>query len=169
MIHKVNRKIPDSRNLQVYPSSCPRYSHIQVMHQFYSLMSLIRHGPGRPMSCLLILLLSLSGLISSALVTRFDPGLPALSGASRSSRVQAASSFTSVNIPIVEENSHDRQQVEPTIAIDPRNPNIIVAGAQDYRLKDFGQHRWHGYYRSIDGGQTWTSRLLPGFPGDLSP
>lgn len=122
------------------------------------------------MSCLLILLLSMSVLISSALVARFDPGLPAISGASlASSRVQAPSSFTLVNVPIVEENSHDRQQVEPTIAIDPRNPNIIVAGAQDYRLKEFGQHRWHGYYRSTDGGQTWTSMLLPGFPGDPSP
>ena len=73
------------------------------------------------------------------------------------------------NVPVVGEASPDRQQVETTIAVDPRNPNILVAGAQDYRLKSVGEHRWHGYYRSTDGGQTWTSSLLPGFPGDTSP
>jgi len=73
------------------------------------------------------------------------------------------------NIGIVGEALPDRQQVEPTIAVDPRDPNIIVAGAQDLRLRSVGEHRWHGYYRSIDGGNTWASSLLPGFPGDNSP
>jgi len=72
------------------------------------------------------------------------------------------------NIPVVGEAAPDRQQVETTIVVDPRNPNVLVAGAQDYRLKSIGEHRWHGYYRSVDGGQTWTSGLLPGFPGDAS-
>ncbi len=67
-----------------------------------------------------------------------------------------------VNLP------RDRQQVEPTIAVHPWNSNIIVAGAQDYRLKSSGGHRWNGYYRSMDGGYTWTQSLLPGFPGDNS-
>jgi hypothetical protein len=73
------------------------------------------------------------------------------------------------NVDVAGEASPDRQRVEPTIAVDPRNPNILVAGAQDLRLKATGEHRWHGYYRSIDGGQTWSSSLLPGFPGDMSP
>ncbi len=73
------------------------------------------------------------------------------------------------NIDIAGETSPDRQRVEPTIAIDPRNPQIIVAGAQDLRLISVGEHRWHGYYRSTDSGQTWSSTLLPGFPGDSSP
>jgi hypothetical protein len=72
------------------------------------------------------------------------------------------------NIDIAGEASSDRQRVEPTIAVDPRNPNIIVSGAQDLRLFPQG-HRWHGYYRSIDGGLTWSSSLVPGFPGDTSP
>ncbi len=63
----------------------------------------------------------------------------------------------------------ERQQVEPTIAVDPRNPSIIVAGAQDYRLLSVGGHRWHGYYRSTDGGSTWSVSLVPGFLGDDSP
>jgi hypothetical protein len=74
-----------------------------------------------------------------------------------------------VNLPVVGEAAPDRQQVEPTIAIDPRNPSIIAAGAQDLRLRAAGQHRWHGLYRSTDGGQTWTDSLLPGFLGDTSP
>ena len=68
------------------------------------------------------------------------------------------------------EDPHNRQQVEPTIAVHPLNPNIIVAGAQDLRLVgEPGHHnRWHGYYRSTDRGRTWSVSLLPGFPGDVS-
>ncbi len=72
------------------------------------------------------------------------------------------------NIDIAGENGADRQRVEPTIAVDPLNPSIIVAGAQDLSLKP-AEHRWHGYYRSTDGGVTWSGSLLPGFPGDGSP
>ncbi|HVH15696.1 MAG TPA: hypothetical protein VNA15_08270 [Candidatus Angelobacter sp.] len=86
--------------------------------------------------------------------------------------INAASSGFSLtstpNIEIAGENSPDRQRVEPTIAVDPRNPSIVVAGAQDLRLKAVGEHRWHGYYRSTDGGQSFSSGLLPGFPGDAS-
>src|SRR5437660_5452419 len=76
---------------------------------------------------------------------------------------------TGSNVGIVGDAPPDRQQVEPTIAIDPRNPSIIVAGAHDLILVSAGEHRWHGFYRSTDGGQTWTNILLPGFPGDTSP
>jgi hypothetical protein len=72
------------------------------------------------------------------------------------------------NIDIAGEVPPDRQQVETTVAIDPLNTSIIVAGAQDLRMKPL-EHRWHGYYRSTDGGQTWITSLLPGFPGDSSP
>jgi len=74
------------------------------------------------------------------------------------------------NVDITSSNdSAERQQVEPTIAVDPHNPSVVVAGAQDYRLLSTGGHRWHGYYRSVDGGQTWSVMLLPGYPGDSSP
>ena len=88
--------------------------------------------------------------------------------AGASSHLAGTASDHVSNVPIVGETPPDRQQVEPTIAVDPRNGSIIVAGAQDLRLKSQGEHRWHGYYRSTDGGQTWTSSLLPGFPGDTS-
>ncbi len=73
------------------------------------------------------------------------------------------------NMDIAGEDAPDRQRVEPTIAADPGNPSIIVAGAQDLRLKVTGGHRWLGYYRSTDNGLTWSSSLVPGFPGDTSP
>jgi len=74
------------------------------------------------------------------------------------------------NVDITASNdSSERQQVEPTIAVDPHNPSVVVAGAQDYRLLSTGGHRWHGYYRSVDGGQTWSVILLPGYLGDNSP
>jgi hypothetical protein len=66
----------------------------------------------------------------------------------------------------------DRQRAEPTIAVDPRNPSILVAGAQDLDLQSnccpVTGHRWNELYRSVDGGLTWTASLVPGFPGDTS-
>src|SRR5436853_7878898 len=62
----------------------------------------------------------------------------------------------------------ERQHVEPTIAVDPRNPNIIVAVAHDYRLLSVGGHRCHGFYRSTDDGLTCAVSLVHGFPGDNS-
>ena len=97
--------------------------------------------------------------------TRYQPSLssPVL--------VTAASSSGTVgsNVPIVGEASPDRQQVETAISVDPRSQNILVAGAQDLRLKSLGEHRWNGYCRSADSGQTWTNSLIPGYPGDTSP
>ena len=80
----------------------------------------------------------------------------------------SSSGVPGTNVPVVGEAGPDRQQVETTISVDPHNPNILVAGAQDMRLKSVGEHRWHGYYRSVDRGQTWTNGLLPGYPGDTS-
>ncbi len=62
-------------------------------------------------------------------------------------------------------------QNEPTIAVDPTNPNILVAGANDYRLelsRSFKYTVWMGYYRSTDGGKTWNNSFVPGYPGDIS-
>jgi hypothetical protein len=68
-------------------------------------------------------------------------------------------------------DSARRNQPEPTIAINPRNPNIIAAGAQDFRrARDLraacGGDRWNGFYLSIDGGLTWSNDLVPGYCTD---
>ena len=64
-----------------------------------------------------------------------------------------------------------RLQPEPTIAIDPLNPDIIAGGAQDFRrtteLRDAcGGDRWNGFYLSINAGATWANSLVPGYCTD---
>jgi len=61
-----------------------------------------------------------------------------------------------------------RPQNEPTVAIDPSNSDIVVAGANDYCRQTVGGDVWAGYYRSTDGGLTWGHSLVPGYPGDES-
>ena len=61
-----------------------------------------------------------------------------------------------------------RPQNEPSVAIDPTNPQIVVAGSNDYCRQTVGGDVWTGYYRSIDGGVNWSLSLVPGYPGDTS-
>jgi hypothetical protein len=61
-----------------------------------------------------------------------------------------------------------RQQNEPTIAVDPSDTNVVVAGSNDYCAAIVNGDVWTGYYRSDDGGATWTNSLLPGYPDDTS-
>jgi hypothetical protein len=63
-----------------------------------------------------------------------------------------------------------RTQNEPSVAVDPRNPDIMVAGSNDYcaEIQNGSGNVWAGYYRSIDGGTTWSNSLVPGYPADES-
>jgi hypothetical protein len=61
-----------------------------------------------------------------------------------------------------------RQQNEPTVAIDPTDTNIVVAGSNDYCASIVNNEVWAGYYRSTNGGQTWSLSLVPGYPDDIS-
>src|SRR5437763_3985259 len=68
------------------------------------------------------------------------------------------------------------RQNEPAVAVDPRNPDVIVGSSNDYCpvLNADGSFLglgdiWLGYYRSEDGGQSFTSSLVPGYQGDQSP
>jgi hypothetical protein len=61
-----------------------------------------------------------------------------------------------------------RQQNEPTLAIDPRDPGIWASGSNDYCTVPTAGDTWAGFYRSADGGSTWTDSLLPGYNGDTS-
>ena len=64
-----------------------------------------------------------------------------------------------------------RPQAEPAVAVNPRDPQVIVAGAADQcyggeRQYPFSQSQgWLGLYRSIDGGGSWQASLMPGYDG----
>src|SRR5919198_1077948 len=68
------------------------------------------------------------------------------------------------------------RQNEPAVGVDPRNTNVIVGSSNDY-CGVFASDGtfiglgvvWLGYYRSEDGGASFTSSLVPGYPGDNSP
>ena len=89
----------------------------------------------------------------------------------------AASPGTDVNVisddvfGVDETDSPRRNQPETALSINPRNPDIIVGGAQDFRRARelraaCGGDRWNGFYLSIDGGLTWTNELVPGYCTD---
>ena len=61
-----------------------------------------------------------------------------------------------------------RSQNEPSIAVDPSNSSVVVAGANDYCAQIVNGDVWAGYYRSTDGGLTWQDSLVPGYPADAS-
>jgi hypothetical protein len=61
-----------------------------------------------------------------------------------------------------------RSQNEPTVAVDPNNTSVIVAGANDYCAAIVNGDVWAGYYRSTDGGSSWQDSLVPGYPADTS-
>ena len=70
-----------------------------------------------------------------------------------------------------------QRQNEPSMAISSRNPLHMLAGANDYRTVDLPGvsgaaeptgDSWLGLFKSFDGGQTWTSTLVPGYPQDTS-
>ena len=69
-----------------------------------------------------------------------------------------------------------QRQNEPSIAVSSRNPEHMLGGANDYRTVDIPNPNaptilgdaWLGVYSSLDGGETWKSTLLPGYPQDIS-
>jgi hypothetical protein len=61
-----------------------------------------------------------------------------------------------------------RSQNEPTVAVDPHNTQVVVAGANDYCAQIVNGDVWTGYYRSTNGGASWRDSLVPGYPADTS-
>src|SRR5205823_10101628 len=64
-----------------------------------------------------------------------------------------APSFPNIDI----DNYYLADQNEPTIAINPTNPNNIIVGANDYRNPSEDMFCWV----SFDGGKTWKTKDLP--------
>lgn len=69
-----------------------------------------------------------------------------------------------VNFEVTTENGPAN---EVTIAVNPTDPNNLIAGAKDYTLGPRqgreGYRVWSGYYWSRDGGKTWGNGLM-GYP-----
>jgi hypothetical protein len=70
------------------------------------------------------------------------------------------------------------RQNEPSVAMNPRNPQVLVGSSNDYCGTYAGSPAgtfvaagpiWLGYYRSENGGRSFQSSLVPGYPGDTSP
>jgi hypothetical protein len=71
------------------------------------------------------------------------------------------------------------RQNEPAVAVDPRNTQVILGSSNDYcgvygppgdpAAGNPAGPVWLGYYRSDNGGQSFESSLVPGYPGDTSP
>jgi hypothetical protein len=70
------------------------------------------------------------------------------------------------------------RQNEPAVEADPRNSSVLIGSSNDY----CGVYQsptsttpspvgpiWLGYYRSENGGSSFISSLVPGYPGDTSP
>jgi hypothetical protein len=62
-----------------------------------------------------------------------------------------------------------RQQNEPSAAVDPLATSVVVAGSNDYCTVPGAGGTWAGFYRSTDGGRSFTGSLVPGYPTDSSP
>ena len=71
------------------------------------------------------------------------------------------------------------RQNEPSVAVDPRNPQVVVGSSNDYcavyndSVDADGAPIpsgpiWLGYYRSENSGTSFSSSLVPGYPGDTS-
>jgi hypothetical protein len=72
------------------------------------------------------------------------------------------------------------RQNEPSVAVNPRNAQVIVGSSNDYcGTYNDGEDAdgaplpvgpiWLGYYRSQNGGASFQSSLVPGYPEDSSP
>lgn len=88
--------------------------------------------------------------------------------------------FESQDATIQECSRSRARQNEPSVGVDPRDTRVILGSSNDY----CGVHNdgadsegapipsgpiWLGYYRSENGGSSFASSLVPGYPGDPTP
>jgi hypothetical protein len=89
--------------------------------------------------------------------------------------IQHCSDTSTSNMPDVpgdgDADSNDggafRQGNEPSVAIDPTNPNLVFASWNDYCDTDLGGG-WQGLAFSTNRGGSWTPSKIPGYPSDTS-
>jgi len=124
----------------------------------------------------LFLLVAVSLLIATGLSIKSNPG-PEEIFVGRNVNMVSGTDF-------VGGDPYLQRQNEPSIAVSTRNPMHLLAAANDYRTVDWPSSEgplpgitqrasadgdaWLGIFKSYNGGQSWKSTLLPGYPQDTS-
>src|SRR5438045_447598 len=101
---------------------------------------------------------------------------PGACGAGYVSEYTLATGVPYTDVTLAECTISKGRQNEPSVAVDPRNTSLLLGSSNDYcgvynrgALAGAIGPIWLGYYRSLDGGGSWTSSLVPGYPDDTSP
>jgi hypothetical protein len=140
----------------------------------------VKNANSRPLA-----LLAITGMLAVTLLVVAQPSTPG-SDVRLSNDVGGGyvSAFTlATGIPytdaVISECGIARgRQNEPAVAVNPRNTNVLIGSANDYCGVYAGSPPgnfiaagpiWLGYYRSENGGASFQSSLVPGYPGDVSP
>ncbi len=128
--------------------------------------------------------LGLSGLVASASTPGGDRRLthdnPGSSGYVSNYNLNNPGSAVAKDATLSECSRSRGRQNEPSVALDPRNPQVIVGSSNDYcGVYNDGVDAdgapipsgpiWLGYYRSQNRGSSFQSSLVPGYPGDNTP
>jgi hypothetical protein len=110
---------------------------------------------------------------ADARLTNDDPSRP---GAGYVSNYTLVTGTPYTDDTLRECNRSRGRQNEPAVSIDPRNPQVLVGSSNDYCAVYENTDPpvasgpiWLGYYRSTNGGQSFRSSLMPGYPDDTSP
>ena len=128
-----------------------------------------------PSRRLVLFTLLIFGLVSVALMQTPDPQAEGLKAGQNVNVVGGTNPETG--------DPYLQRQNEPTLAFSTRNVMNIFVGMNDYRTIDVpfndalpgavinqpAPDAWLSYAQSNDGGGSWKSFLLPGFPQDTSP
>jgi hypothetical protein len=69
--------------------------------------------------------------------------------------------YSPTGIPLVNIAPYSMDQSETWITLHHRNPQLLLAGANDSRYNYGGQTTGMVSYRSTDGGRTWSAALTP--------
>ncbi|MEO8518527.1 MAG: sialidase family protein [Dermatophilaceae bacterium] len=145
---------------------------------------LARPGPIAAALAVALSALGLGGLSASATAPRADTRLTndnaANGGYVSNYKVNNPNARVAKDPTLTECTRSRGRQNEPAVAINPRDPRVIVGSSNDYcGVYNAGVDAdnapvasgpiWLGYYRSENGGASFQSSLVPGYPGDNTP